>query len=80
MEEDVMLTTYDNSYNPFTDFNRWYKEDIRLGHDTCGVLAREADVSPVFSDTLNDRETRRAMDWIVGNYPMIWKIVKPSDY
>ena len=44
-EKDSMLTTFDNRFNPFTDFIRWWKEDLRLGHDCCGTLAREANLS-----------------------------------
>ena len=32
--DDFMLTTTDNPFNPWIDFDTWYAEDIRLGHDT----------------------------------------------
>lgn len=35
-EKDSFLTTYDNPFNPFTDFVRWLKEDLILGHDGGG--------------------------------------------
>lgn len=36
----ILLTTKDNYINPFVDFEAWFDEDIRLGHNTCGLLAR----------------------------------------
>lgn len=73
--DDVMLTTYDNPFNPFTEFNRWWKEDISLGHDCCGLLAREAATSTVFSDEKNRKYIREAMERIVSRQPMIYKMV-----
>lgn len=39
-DKDVMLTTVDNPYDPFTQFGSWYKYDMTAGYDTCGTLAR----------------------------------------
>lgn len=74
-EQDLMLTTFDNPFNPFTDFIRWWKEDLLLGHDCCGTLAREANTSTLSGDSINDKEIRDAMNRIVKNEPMIYKIV-----
>ncbi len=79
-DDDYMLTTYDNPFNPFREFERWWKEDLLLGHDCCGLLARTANTSDVASDELNDEDVLRAMDWIVSNEPMIYKKVLASDY
>lgn len=62
---DVMLTTIDNPYNPFTDFDDWYAYDTAMGYNTCGYLARIAATSPVLSDTENQKELERAIDEIV---------------
>ena len=79
-EKDSMLTTFDNRFNPFTDFIRWWKEDLRLGHDCCGTLAREANLSMISSDEINDKQTIEAMNRIVKENPMIYKIVYESDF
>ena len=79
-DKDYMLTTYDNPYNPFDDFERWWKEDLLLGHDCCGLLARTANTSDIFSDEVNDEYVKEAMDYIVSNEPMIYKKVLASDY
>lgn len=80
MSEDYMLTTYDNKFNPFDDFVRWWKEDLRLGHNCCGLLAREAQTSDVASDEVNEREIDRAMNEIVSLFPMIYKKVSKKDF
>ena len=78
-EKDSMLTTFDNPFNPFVDFLHWWKEDLRLGHDCCGTLAREANISSLSSELINDKEVIEAMKRIVKNEPMIYKIVYKSD-
>lgn len=79
-ENEFMLTTYDNPYNPFEDFERWWKEDLLLGHDCCGLLARTANVSSLSSEELEQEDIRQAMDYIVSRSPMIYKKVNRSNY
>lgn len=79
-ENDFMLTTFDNKFNPFNDFNIWWKEDLRLGHDCCGLLAQEANTSEVYSDERNHELEQEAIDRIVKRFPMIYKKVQRSDY
>lgn len=77
---DVMLTTFDNTFNPFTEFERWWKEDLRLGHDCCGLLAVKAKTSKVFSDDVNEQIVRDAMNEIVEFQPEIYKIVTENSF
>lgn len=35
-----MLTTVDNPFNPFTQFDEWFDWDARSGYNTPSVLAR----------------------------------------
>lgn len=79
-DDDFMLTTVDNQFNPFDDFEIWWKEDLRLGHDTCGLLARTSNVSDVASDEVNEQYINSAMDEIVRRWPMIYRKVRKSDY
>lgn len=79
-KKDLMLTTFDNPFNPFDDFVRWWKQDLILGHDCCGLLAREANISTISSEAVNDLDVIAAMKRIVRNEPMIYKIVHLSDY
>lgn len=73
--EEFMLTTYDNPFNPFEEFEAWWKRDLLLGHDCCGLLARTALISTVFSDERNEEEIARAAKEICENEPLIYKMV-----
>lgn len=79
-QEDFMLTTFDNQFNPFEDFNIWWKEDLRLGHDCCGLLARTSNTNELQSEEVQEEEIRRAANEIVNNYPFIYRIVYRDDY
>lgn len=58
-----MLTTVDNPYNPFREWDRWLMEDLRLGHDTCGLLARLVSTP----DDIDVEAELRAMEDVVRN-------------
>lgn len=77
---DPMLTTYDNPLNPFDNFVGWWKQDMLLGHDTCGLLARYADTNDVASDEVNAQIQTEAMEEIVRRYPRIFLMVEKKDY
>lgn len=64
-----MLTTVDNPYNPFTQWDLWYNFDEKTGHCSCGYLDRVSDTSDGLSEEENRRELTRAIDWIVKNDP-----------
>lgn len=42
----VALTTFDNPYNPITQFDEWNAFDVRKGYNTSSYLARIAFTSP----------------------------------
>lgn len=79
-KDDFMLTTFDNPFNPFTQFEIWYKTDMILGHDCCGTLAREAATSEIFSDAVNEKYIYEAAKRICESEPMIYRMVLESDY
>jgi hypothetical protein len=71
--EEHMLTTVDNPFNPFTDYDAWLAYDRALGYDTPGMLARIANVSLDLPEHLVDQSIEEAIDEIVtenvsGNY------------
>ena len=38
------LTTFDNPFNPFENFDEWFAYDIQHGYNTCGKLMRIANI------------------------------------
>ncbi len=72
-----MLTTVDNPYDPFDEFDSWLQFDSDKGYGTCSYLARIARTSDQFTDEENDKETERAIDEIVKyDFQNIYKKVK----
>lgn len=43
---EVMLTTVDNPFDPFDNFEEWYKIDMLFGYNTCALVARIAPAPP----------------------------------
>jgi hypothetical protein len=60
-----MLTTDDNPYDPFTQWNQWYTYDETSGHHTTGLLARIVKTSHHLSDADQDKAIEDAMQEIV---------------
>lgn len=46
----IMLTTIDNPFNPFTQWDEWKSFDEDKGYFTCSYLARIAKTSDELSD------------------------------
>ena len=62
---ECMITTFDNPYDPFTQFNHWFLFDTEKGYNTCAYLDRIAKVSEEFSDEENNLAIERAIDEII---------------
>ena len=72
-----LLTTIDNPYDPFTDHPRWYAQDLYLGHNTCGLLARFAKSADVFNDDSEVEAMRTIVEYNVSGKHIV---VVPTDY
>jgi len=73
-----MLTTDDNPYDPFTDFDHWYAYDERKGYHTCGYIERIAKSSADLSPSDQIQAINNAIDEILkfnltGNYKKVSK-------
>ncbi len=79
VDKDFMLTTVDNPYNPFTNWEEWYKWDMLSGYDTCGFLARVAPTSDKFSDERNEESIDDAMNQIVQALPGIYRKITKDE-
>ncbi len=53
-----MLTTVDNPFDPFTQFEAWFAWDVQAGYHTPGYLARIV----VDSDELSEAELSQAIE------------------
>lgn len=61
----TMLSTIDNPFNPFKDFNSWFLFDVEKGYNSCAYLARIAKTSNEFTEKEEDEEIERAIDEII---------------
>lgn len=77
---NAMLTTFDNPYDPFEQFQLWFMFDMQKGYNSCGYLDRIAKTSEQFSQEENEREVELAIDEIVKNDFMnrYCKVTKPQ--
>jgi hypothetical protein len=78
---NAALTTFDNPYNPFTQFQKWFLFDTEKGHNSCAYLARIARTSDEFTEEENEKEIERAIDEIIqydfmNKYKKIYKNIK----
>lgn len=78
---DSMLTTIDNPFNPFTQWDEWYQYDEDAGYHTSSFLARVVLSSDELSDADQDLAIEQAIDEIVReNVDGIYKkVTQPSD-
>ena len=73
------LTTVDNPYDPFTQYDAWYRFDEDMGYHTCSYLARIARTSDQLSDAENEQEIERAIDDIIKYNPLgIYRMVRDT--
>lgn len=73
-----MLTTLDNPFNPFTQYEQWLSFDVSMGYNTCAYLDRIAKTSDELSDADEQMAINDAIDEIVsfnltGNYIKVTK-------
>ena len=62
----VMLTTIDNPYNPFTQYDLWASYDEKVcGYNSASLLARYAPVSSDESRAIAIHNTERAIQRIM---------------
>lgn len=62
---EYMLTTIDNPFDPFTQFDEWFAWDRQAGYNSPSLLARIANSSDELSDTDQVVAINEAIDEIV---------------
>lgn len=65
----VAITTFDNPFNPFTQFTEWLLFDKEKGYNTCEYLARIAKVEDNLSQQEYNRAVEQAIDSIIKTDP-----------
>ena len=79
MVKQYMLTTVDNPYDPFTEFDAWETWDRTHDYNTTAYLAR----ATVTSDELSEADVmsaiERAMTEIVANDPLNMYVMVSKD-
>ena len=65
-----MLTTKDNPYSPFDQFDLWQAYDNEMGYQTCERLAKIVQLEEDMSDKEKEDEMDRAIDEIIKQDPL----------
>jgi hypothetical protein len=75
-----MLTTFDNPFDPFTQFTSWLLFDKEKGYNSCERLARIAQTSDEMSEEETNIEIERAIDEIIYyDFLNIYKKVRRNE-
>lgn len=76
----VFITTEDNPYDYFDDFDHWYDYDTMKGYNTCSLVARMSSTSLEQSSADYRSEIERVVDelvdWHFLPYKKIEKVAK----
>ena len=72
-----LLSTTDNPYSPFSQWEQWYMHDLRKGYDTCGLIARLGCGSKVLDDEVEASAMRTIVHY---NFSGVHITVVPEDY
>ena len=77
MENNCMLTTFDNPFDPFEQFTSWFMFDVEKGYNSCSYLARIAKLTDDMTDQEVSDEIERAIDEIIQyDFANIYKKVR----
>lgn len=76
-KRQVQITTIDNPFDPFDDFDNWFYYDIEKGYYTCSKLARLAEDREDLSSYEEEQEFERIIDRLIEIDPLkIYKKVE----
>lgn len=65
MAKACRLTTFDNPFDPFDQFDEWLNYDVMHGYNSCALLARVLKTSNQFTDQENADAVEDAIDEII---------------
>lgn len=81
LERRVNITTVDNPFDPFDDFDHWFQFDTEKGYYTSSKLARLTNLRNDMSETEEAEEIERAIDRLIEIDPfdMYIKVTRNDD-
>ena len=65
MDNNYLLTTIDNPYDPFEEFSLWNLFDKEKGHNTCELIGRLSRMSFDMTSKEEEEEYDRVVDFII---------------
>lgn len=76
--DEYMLSTSDNPFNPYTQWDEWYAFDVAAGYHTSAYLARIVRSSDELSESDQSLAIKEAIDEILeynltGNYIKVYE-------
>jgi len=76
-----MITTLDNPYNPFTQYDEWWALDEARGYHSLSLLARYVVSSEELSDEDQAIAVSQGIDEMIKDNPFgMYRKVTPSDF
>ena len=77
MTKECTLTTFDNPFDPFEQFDQWFLFDVEKGYNSSSRLARIAKISDEMTEKEVNEEIERAIDEII-KYDILNVYIKVS--
>ena len=63
--KEFRLTTVDNPFDPFTQFDQWFQFDVQKGYNSCAYLARISRTSEELTEKENNQQIEKAINDII---------------
>ena len=80
MSRKVNITTIDNPFDPFDEFDSWFGFDVEKGYYTSSKLARLTNLTEEMTEKEESDEIERAIDRLIEIDPLdIYKKVERED-
>lgn len=80
IDDDLMLTTLDNPYNPHNEFKKWYQWDVEQRYNTSEYIARLANYQNDDSDeALASKYSLAVMEILMNDNYNVYRLIKEDD-
>lgn len=70
MKRQVHITTIDNPFDPFDDYNSWFMFDVEKGYYTSSKIGRLVNTTEDMSEKEEIEEIERAIDRLIEIDPL----------